>query len=211
MNRRVLDDPSGKCRTWVNTSLQKWEKLMPTGRRITARGCIGSSHAVARACLDNYPFRGPGRMDSIFNEQTRIGVLAAYLREIFQIASPSEVRGRRECRVRAAPEVPCAICKRMRTRAYRAAESIRHSLRDGFTTYSALSLVIGFLATIAPEKLASQVLDASTEASGPHAFVVRVSAPRQRRLRVHRNPPLVRDDGQRPSSRDGMASNMPSI
>src|SRR5690242_16305395 len=96
----------------------------------------------------------------------------------------------------------------MRTRAYRAAESIRHSLRNGFTTYSVLSLVIGFLATIVPEKLASQEHDASTEASGPHAFVVRNSAVRQRRLRVHRNPPLVRDDGQRPSSRDGMAVNM---
>jgi len=102
----------------------------------------------------------------------------------------------------------CNAHKEVRTRAYRAAESIRHSLRNGFTTYSALSLVIGFLATIVPEKLASRELDASTEASGPRAFVVRDSAVRQRRLRVHRNPPLVRDDGQRPSSRDGMAVNM---
>ena len=106
----------------------------------------------------------------------------------------------------------CHVCTReVRTRVYRAAESIRHSLRNGFTTYSGLSLVIGFLATIAPEKPASRELDASTEASGPHAFVVRVSAIRQRRLRVHRNPPLVRDDGQRPSSRDGMAVTMPLI
>ena len=28
--------------------------------------------------------------------------------------------------------------------------------------------------------------------------------PRARRCRVHRNPSLVRDDGQRPSQRDGM-------
>ena len=101
------------------------------------------------------------------------------------------------------------VCKRVvrRTRAYRAAESIRHSLRNGLTTYSALSLVIGFLATIAggPDRR----LDTSTEASGPRAFVVRVSSPRQRHLRVHRNPPLVRDDGQRPSCRDGMAMDMP--
>ena len=54
-------------------------------------------------------------------------------------------------------------------------------------------------------------VDASTEASGPHAFVVRDSTVRQRRLRIHRNPPLVRDDGQRPSSRDGMAATMPLI
>jgi len=106
---------------------------------------------------------------------------------------------------------PCAMDKKVRTRAYRAAESIRHSLRNGLTTYSALSLVIGFLATIVPEKLVSQELDASTEASGPHAFVVRVSTLRQRRLCFHRNPPLVRDDGQRPSSRDGMTIDMPRI
>src|SRR5579859_7708154 len=80
-------------------------------------------------------------------------------REVFQIASPSAVGGRRECRVRAAPAVSCAMAREVRTRAYRAAESIRHSLRNGFTTYSALSLVIGFLATIVPEKLASRELD----------------------------------------------------
>jgi hypothetical protein len=53
-----------------------------------------------------------------------------------------------------------------------------------------LSPVIGFLATVAPEKLASQELDASVEASGPHDFSVRLSAVRQRRRRVHRIPYL---------------------
>jgi len=37
----------------------------------------------------------------------------------------------------------------LRARAYRAAENIRHSLRNGFTVYNALSPVIGFLATVA--------------------------------------------------------------
>jgi hypothetical protein len=36
-----------------------------------------------------------------------------------------------------------------------------------------LSPVIGLLATVAPKKLASQGLDASIEASGPHDFAVR--------------------------------------
>jgi hypothetical protein len=36
-----------------------------------------------------------------------------------------------------------------------------------------LSPAIGFLATVAPKKLASQELDASVEASGPHDFSVR--------------------------------------
>jgi hypothetical protein len=49
-----------------------------------------------------------------------------------------------------------------------------------------LSPVTGFVATVAPEKLASQELDASVGASGPHDFAVRVGAVRQKRLRVHR-------------------------
>jgi hypothetical protein len=52
----------------------------------------------------------------------------------------------------------------------------------------------GFFVTIAPEKLASQELDASVEASGPHDFAVRVSAARQDHIRVHRIPPRGRDD-----------------
>jgi hypothetical protein len=43
------------------------------------------------------------------------------------------------------------------------------------TAYFVLSPVIGFLATVAPEKLASQELDASAAASGPHDFAVRFS------------------------------------
>src|SRR6266702_1729270 len=105
----------------------------------------------------------------------------------------------------------CNVHKEVRTRAYRAAESIRHSLRNGFTAYNALSPVIGSFATVIPEKLASQELDASTEASGPHDFAVRFRAVRQKHIHVHRNPSLVRDDGRRPSSRDGMAIDVPLI
>ena len=47
-------------------------------------------------------------------------------------------------------------------------------------------------------------LDASVGASGPHDFAVRgASAFVFRATRVHRIPPNVRDDGQRPSYRDG--------
>jgi hypothetical protein len=37
----------------------------------------------------------------------------------------------------------CNVHKKVRTRAYRAAEAIRHSPRNGFTTYNVLSPVIG--------------------------------------------------------------------
>jgi hypothetical protein len=43
-------------------------------------------------------------------------------------------------------------------------------------------------ATVIPEKLASQELDASVGASGPHDFAVRVSAVRQKRISVHHIP-----------------------
>jgi hypothetical protein len=61
------------------------------------------------------------------------------------------------------------------------AEAFRLSLRNGFTVYLELSSVTGFLATVAPEKLASQELDASIGASGPHDFAVRTAHARPSR------------------------------
>jgi hypothetical protein len=48
--------------------------------------------------------------------------------------------------------------------------------------------VIGFLATVISEKFSSRQLDASTEASGPHDFAVRIGIARLARRRVHRIP-----------------------
>ena len=42
-------------------------------------------------------------------------------------------------------------------------------------------------------------LDASVEASEPHDFAVRLRAVRPQHIRVHRIPPRVRDDRERPS------------
>jgi hypothetical protein len=74
-----------------------------------------------------------------------------------------------------------------------------------------LSLATGFFVTIISEKLASQKLDASIGASGPHDFAVRLSAVRQRRLCVHRIPLHVRDDRETPLVWDGMEENKPVI
>ena len=58
--------------------------------------------------------------------------------------------------------------------------------------------------------LASQELDASIRASGPHVFAVRFSRARQSQHQRPPHPrPNVRDDGQRPSERDGMAIDVP--
>ena len=46
----------------------------------------------------------------------------------------------------------CSVHRRVRTRAYRAAENIRHSLRNGFTAYNVLSPENGSFASVAPQK-----------------------------------------------------------
>jgi hypothetical protein len=98
-------------------------------------------------------------------------------------------RGRREDRVRAAPAASRAKVSNKNAHEHTgSAEAVRPSLRNGFTAYFVLSLATGFFVTIISEKLASQKLDASIGASGPHDFAVRVSAVRQKRIRVHRIP-----------------------
>jgi hypothetical protein len=79
----------------------------------------------------------------------------------------------------------------------------RHSPRNGFTACFVLSPVTGLFCHRRRRSCLHR-LDASVGASGPHDFAVRVSAIRQRRHRVHRIPPRVRDDRERPSvGRDG--------
>src|SRR6266850_3341441 len=91
-----------------------------------------------------------------------------------------EIRGRREDRVLAAPAVSRAICANKNAHEHTgSAGTLRPSLRNGFTAYSELSPVNGSFATVARERRASRELDASTAASGPHDFTVRLSLPRQ--------------------------------
>ena len=74
-------------------------------------------------------------------------------------------------------------CGKLRVRAYRAAEAIRHSLRNGFTAYNELSPENGSFASVAPrEAVASGCIDASTATSGPHVFAVRKSRARLSQL-----------------------------
>jgi hypothetical protein len=68
-----------------------------------------------------------------------------------------------------------------------------------------ISPVIGFLATVAPKKHASQELDASIEASGPPDFAVR-HQPRSSVVPIASIAPHVRDDRDTPllRARDGV-------
>ena len=108
---------------------------------------------------------------------------AGYFRDLFK----KEGAGNAGCTLH--PRSRAQWSRWLRARAYRAAEAIRHSLRNGFTAYNVISPVIGFLATVTCRSL--HKLDASAEASGPHDFAVRFSAVRRRHLGVHRSLPRV--------------------
>jgi hypothetical protein len=82
--------------------------------------------------------------------------------------------------VRAAPAVSRANAHNKNAHEHTgSAEAIRPSLRNGFTAYFVLSPVNGFLATVAAQDMNLAQLDASTAASGPHDFAVRLSHARQ--------------------------------
>src|SRR5260370_40619163 len=88
-----------------------------------------------------------GRMDcfvasllamTVFQLQTQLRVLAARCARAVDQSPPE--RGRRECRVRAAPAVSCARCTKENAHEHTgSAETLRHSPRNGFTAYAALS------------------------------------------------------------------------
>src|SRR5438874_12345274 len=105
------------------------------------------------------------------------------------VCPPREERAQGRPGACCTPGFACDLRKQKCTRAYRAAGAFRPSLRNGFTAYSALSPVNGSFATVAPKKLASRELDASTAASGPHDFAVRSSHTRQ--LQLSRPPHLT--------------------
>src|SRR2546430_2356663 len=67
----------------------------------------------------------------------------------------------------------CQECALWRTRAYRAAETLRHPLRNGFTAYIALSPVERACCH-RRRRDTSRQLSASIAAPGPHDFAVRL-------------------------------------
>src|SRR5438105_2373839 len=83
-----------------------------------------------------------------------------------------------EQRAQGMPGARCTrglVCQKLhiwRTRAYRAAETLRHPLRNGFTAYIALSPVSGLFCH-RRRRDTSRQLSASIAAPGPHDFAVR--------------------------------------
>jgi hypothetical protein len=91
------------------------------------------------------------------------------------------LRGRREDRVRAAPAVSRAIAHKERAHEHTgSAETLRPSLRNGFTAYFVLFPENGSFASVA--RASYRKLNASTAAPEPHDFTVRSSRTRQSQL-----------------------------
>src|ERR1700716_4008330 len=105
-------------------------------------------------------------------------------------------------------DLVCNVHRRVRTRAYRAAENIRHSLRNGFTAYNELSPENGSFASVAPRK--RQLLENLTPATRrqDHTSLPYASAPLVRAPPRPPQPAPRCDDGQRPSEWDGMAEDI---
>src|SRR6266480_1705187 len=97
-----------------------------------------------------------------------LGALAARFRpRFYKFVVPLEKRGRRECRVRAAPAVSCA--KNCKVGAHEHTGQRKHS---DIPCAMALRLISrsprwsGLVVTVTPEKLASRELSASIAAPG---------------------------------------------
>ena len=144
--------------------------------------------------------RGPHRRGchSNLNQQTQLHDLAArFARGLLPNFLNPPNRGRRECRVHAAPAVSCAIGRQKRTRAYRAAEA------SDIPCAMALRLIScsprsGRARCHRRRQNCFHRLDASIGASGPHDFTVRIRTIRQRHIRVHRIPSRACDDRETP-------------
>ena len=141
------------------------------------------------------------RLPQTQDGRIRRRVLAANsARGLLENFSPSRLEGAGKTGCLLHPRSRVRFCAKQKcTRAYRAAGAFRPSLRNGFTAYSVLSPVNGFLATVAGGTLPASLAPAprrQDHTTSPYAQATHVS----RSSRVHRISPRVRDDGQRPSS-----------
>src|SRR5882724_10596745 len=132
------------------------------------------------------------------------------------MSSPSKQRAQGMPGARCTRGLVCRNCAFGRTRAYRAAETLRHPLRNGFTAYFVLSPVSGLVchrhhAENFPQGLApaSRRQDHTTS---PYAFAhpsTRSRAPETKASTAFQ--PTYRDDRETPLGWAGMAEDVPLI
>src|ERR1700721_1635255 len=145
-----------------------------------------------------------------YDRQTHLGILATHFARVLQIHLPSKRKG--------AGKTGCALHPRSHVQQQTksahehtgSAETLRPSLRDGFTAYFVLSPARPELVCHRrpQEACASQELDTSHRGVRTTRLCRTLHAPFVKSASASTAPrPNVSDDGQRPLSRDGMASN----
>ena len=125
----------------------------------------------------------------------RFCVLAARFTRVLSLFPSLDSRGSRERRTFGSPAASCAKVKSTRVSHHRSAETIRHSLRDDFTTYSALSPAIGLFCH-RHQRNAKALPPASRQRRG--VKTTRLCRPRDKRIRLVRSPAAIASRAQRP-------------
>jgi hypothetical protein len=135
----------------------------------------------------------------------RNGVPAALMRPSHDWKPPSKSRGRRECRVFGCTR--SLVCNENKHTSIVATgePKHRHSLRNGVNGCSALSSALGLSGHRRRRAVSSAGLIPASRDQDHAAWPSALAPLVLRRSRVHRIPPRVRDDAQRPSHRGGMA------
>ncbi len=108
-----------------------------------------------------------------------------------------------ERRAQGRPGARCTrglVCKHAQKHAHEhtgSAETLRPSPRNGFTAYSALSPVTGFLATVAPRALPQNLTPASGRQNHTTSPYASASTASHRNVRDDREPPLLSGETRR--------------
>jgi hypothetical protein len=143
---------------------------------------IGARSLWRRSSGNSIVMPGPGEGGCLFIRKHSFAVSPHELREVF-----GKHPALRNQRAQGTPDARCTrglVCKHAQKNAHEhtgSAEAIRHSLRNGFTAYNALSPVTG-LSCHRHRRDTSRQLSASIGAPEPHAFAVRFSRARQSQL-----------------------------
>src|SRR5438552_13703003 len=97
---------------------------------------------------------GPGvRRDDVGRERASAFPRRDFARVMQILCLPRKSRAQGMPGARCTRGLVCQKCALRRTRAYRAAETLRHPLRNGFTAYFVLSPVRGLVVTVAARNI----------------------------------------------------------
>jgi hypothetical protein len=159
--------------------------------------CNNSLHPCCKRSFHNQP-----SVASAAENERLAGTCASLLENVGINPCSRYLNAYGEDRVRAAPAVSCAMSTRKCAHEHTgSAGASRPSLRNGFTACFVLSPENGSFASVAREML-SPLADLTpapqrqNHTTSPYASATLVS----RGLGVHRIPPRIRDDRERPSS-----------